>query len=360
MKNKVLILAPFPNERYKVDGMISRIKHIDNLLIDVERIYLYVSFFKNSNKVFFKEVNAEVYELNIFIHFASIIRLLFDSDRIYIHSIYQIRHIWYLIPFYKKHIYLDAHGIVPEEIKFFGGSTLNYYFMSFVERLIFKKDNLTVICVTNKMISHFRLKYKSFKGNYLLNNIFPSQLKDIKLDSELNSEFNSQITVIYSGSCAQWQQIDLMLSLIKMNLLYNYKFIILSTNVQEFLEHMKVKKIPFEKIEVKSVKPEELFSYYNLADYGFILRDNNIVNKVANPTKMIEYLSFGITPIVMNSDIGDYTTYGYEYITLDQFCSNSNLKKGKSLKNISIAKKMAEENLKIDLLNEFSREVKQW
>ena len=349
MSNNILILAPFPDHRYKLDGMISRIKHIDNIFNKIERTYLYVSFFKNKRKYFLKSGNVKIYELNLFFHFSSILKILFNSNKLYIHSIYQIRHIWFLIPFYKKQKYLDFHGVVPEEIKYFGKNILSYYFMTFIEKILFKSKNLTVICVTNKMIAHLKGKYKKFKGDFILYNIFPIHLLDIK-ENFINHDKEINTVFIYSGSCTLWQKTDLMLDAIKKNLRDNYTFIILTSNIAEFEIMIKEKNFPKDKIILKTVNPEDLFRYYEIADYGFLLRDNNIVNRVANPTKLIEYLSSGVTPIILNPNIGDYVENGYEYISIDQFTQTETLKKRKSKKNKMVAKKMLEDNSNVDLI----------
>ena len=92
------------------------------------------------------------------------------------------------------------------------------------------------------------------------------------------------------------------------------------------------------RIELKSVAPEELAEYYESAHYGFILRDDNVINTVANPTKMIEYLQYGIVPIVKSPNIGDFATYGYDYITYDSPLSE--LKPVKSPKNREVAREI--------------------
>jgi hypothetical protein len=241
--------------------------------------------------------------------------------------------------------------VVPEELRYFGENIFSYYHMNLVEKILFSTNYLTVICVTNKMISHLKNKYKKFRGEFILYNIFPNHLtnNNIKINSIINEKENNT-TFIYSGSCALWQKTDLMLDVIKENLCENYTFIILTSNIIEFEKSIKQKNIPKEKIILKTVNPEDLISYYENTDYGFLLRDDNIVNRVANPTKLIEYLASGITPIVLNPNIGDYIENGYEYISITELNPNRILQKYKSEKNRSVAQKILEDNLKIDLL----------
>lgn len=95
-------------------------------------------------------------------------------------------------------------------------------------------------------------------------------------------------------------------------------------------------------ISIKSVSPLELESYYKESHYGFILRDDILVNRVACPTKLIEYLGYGINPIILSEKIGDFEDFGYEHIRLDQF--NTALKAKKSTKNIDIFNQIKTQN----------------
>jgi hypothetical protein len=62
-----------------------------------------------------------------------------------------------------------------------------------------------------------------------------------------------------------------------------------------------------------------LVHHYARADLGFVLRSESIVNRVACPTKLIEYMRFGIVPIVISPKIGDFEDYGYQFVTLEEF-----------------------------------------
>lgn len=350
MKNKILFLAPFPNERYGMDGMISRIKAIDEHFVYEDRCYLYVSIRKNLKSYYAIHNNVEVYELNLFFHFFKIISILFSAESIYSHSIYMIRNIWFLMPFYQGKIVLDIHGVVPEEVRFFGGNRVSYIFMSLVEKIIFRKKNIIVVCVTNAMCNHFKKKYKKFKGKFLVFSIFPEHLIETasKIEGDNLKTDDNSITVLYSGGNALWQKVDLMLSVIEKNQAANIKYIILTKDIQEFRNKIEKRTINLDNLLLKSVSPHELSEYYKKADYGFILRDDNVVNKVANPTKLVEYLFYGIIPIVTSPSIGDYLDYGYEYLKLDDYNTMIAKPINKSYVNIAVAKKLLHSNKEIN------------
>jgi hypothetical protein len=349
MSKKLLFLGLSPDERYKMNGVVSRIKAVDSHFLNDTRTYLYVSLIKNIRKYHHCSNKLEVYELNFFFHFFTIAKILYSSNIVYAHSIHHIKNIWCIMLFYKGNLFLDAHGVVPEEVKYFEGNLLSFWYMSLIEKIVFAKRKLTVICVTKAMQDHFSNKYPNFKGKFILYNIFPVHFDNLFLVNNNKKQSNDKVTIIYTGGSALWQKIDLMLDVIEKNQTGNIEYIILTGDLKEFEYKISKRKINKQNIELKTVLPKELVNFYQKADFGFLLRDDNIVNQVASPTKMIEYLSFGIIPIVVTPNIGDYLSYSFEFLTIDKF--NTAIKKPdcKSAKNISIAQNLLNKNNEIDI-----------
>lgn len=351
MKQKILFLAPYPSEKYTSEGMFNRINAIDIQFKNERRTYLYVSLIKKFRKIHIIKDNLEIYELNILVHFFKIASMIFSSENIYSHSIHMLKYVWFLIIFFEKRIILDAHGAVPEEIELLEKKSFLYYFLLLTEKVIFSKKNILVICVTNRMKDHFKTKYPRFVGKFIIYSILPEQLynETPSLNLKINSNKNESIVVLYSGGTAGWQKINMMLQLIENNQLKNIEYIILTNEVEKFNQLIQNFKLPLDRITIKSVPQSELSDYYKIADYGFILRDNHIVNNVANPTKLVEYLFYGIIPIVLTPYIGDYSSYGFEFLSYEEF--NQDLKKPnfRSRKNMEVAKILMESNLKTDI-----------
>lgn len=344
--NKLLFFAPYPSDSNIKDGMISRIKAIDTIFKDVERSYLTVSLKRNIKSNQFIDGNVRVYELNFFLHFFKIIKLIFCSKNIYIHSIHMCRFLYIFFPFIKGVVTLDAHGVVPEEELFYQKKKITSFLMTLVESEVFRYASY-VICVTKAMESHFKDKYKKFNGEFIIYNILPSNLFN-NSNLEIQTSKN-KINVIYSGGISPWQNIGLMLQTIKDNQLNNIEYNILTGDLEGFKKEINKYDIDSNNITILSLHPSELFKFYNKADYAFILRDDVIVNNVANPTKMVEYLYYGIIPIVMSPRIGDYVTLGYEYLSVKDFNETLPKPKQKSKKNIQIANDILNNNNAIDL-----------
>lgn len=350
MKSDILFLAPYPTPENIKDGMVSRVNAIDSFFKDINRIYLRVSLSKNRKKKFFVDGKASVYELNAFIHIFLILRILFSCKKIYSHSIWGCWGIWPFLLFFRKAFILDAHGVVPEEIQLYYGKKLLGFVLNIIECVVFKKAKV-VICVTENMRKHFQQKHPHYKGKYLVYCIYPDSIKNIHIDT-MREEKNSgtYINVLYSGGIAPWQNIDLMLDVIKDTLAVNVKYTLLVSD-KDYVENLiKLKHIESNNIVVKSVLPEELYTYYAKADYAFILRDDNVVNHVANPTKLVEYMRFGIIPIVLSENIGDFSELGYEYVYIDEYKSNL-IKPLISQVNVKLINQILARNEEIDIKN---------
>ena len=72
-------------------------------------------------------------------------------------------------------------------------------------------------------------------------------------------------------------------------------------------------------VEIVSLPNNILMNELVGADYGFLLRDKSIINEVSCPTKLVEYLSCGVVPILDSAAIGDFLEMGMNYVRLSDF-----------------------------------------
>lgn len=344
---KLTIISKYPNSDEIKDGMMQRVVNIDDYLLDYDRTYLQISI-KNNFKHQKNIINSHLteYRLHFLKDYLKICKILKKSDVLYVHSIFNFLPLTpFLFLIKKKNIILDFHGVVPEELEY-----KNKKFKSFVYNIIEKiavRYSKHIIFVTESMKNYIANKhklnnYKPHVLNIYSKNVFRS-VNTIELDSLRNKyKINEDdVVFIYSGNTQKWQNIDLMLSCInKIKNVENYKFIILTGE----LEIMKNKLKEFSLLEknniiIDSVPPEELGKFYAIAHYGFVLRDDHILNSVANPTKIVEYMYYGIVPIVKSENLGDYKALGYEFIKCEDI--NSKMQQKKSIKNIEIIKSIS-------------------
>ncbi|MEG6612850.1 glycosyltransferase [Pseudoclostridium thermosuccinogenes] len=342
---QLIFIAFYPDENSIKEGMAQRVNSIDKIFKGQDRTYLQISFSKNIRKTTICcNDNFKIIKLNFFLHYIDIMKYFKNVEGVYIHSIYNYCKIMPFIKLLRKKtikIVLDVHGAVPEELEF-NKNYIRSKIYDYIEKHAFNNVNFAIF-VNNAMKNHFLSKHSYFKGQSLVYSIQGNDFSKLddniieNLKKSLNIRDND-IVFIYSGNSQKWQNIDLMFEKIKITDNENYKFIILSKEIDYFNKLIDKYGISRQNVILRTVEPSELSAYYEISNYGFILRDDHILNKVACPTKLVEYLYYGIIPIVKYEHIGDFKQYGYEYVKITDF--DSNFKQRKSDINRNIAKMM--------------------
>lgn len=307
----ILVIAPHHSTENQKDGMIQRIAHIDSLINSIPRTYLNISVRRFFSKKVIIEGLVTIYHLNLFIHFLQISRLIKKSNLIYIHSAYNA--LKACLFHTKAHIVFDAHGIVPEEL-IQEKKILPAILFSFAERRILHRCD-TLVCVSRNMLLHFTTKYSNHVNR---NEIILPILPRLEDSSEVNKALKAARTansVIYAGGTQSWQNVDKMLDAARTQSGMNYTF--LSGDLQSFKR--KLSRAGLSKVTCLSVTPEAVKEFYVTHEYGFILRDDLLVNQVACPTKLVEYLYWGVLPIVVTPRIGDFDADSLHSISLEDF-----------------------------------------
>ncbi len=126
--------------------------------------------------------------------------------------------------------------------------------------------------------------------------------------SKVNQNTDSEIIkVVYSGGTGPWQSFEKVVDLLDdlMKRQSNVEAVFL-TKENEVLGSF-LKKYPARSSR-KWVKHEEVAAIINQCDYGILLRENNITNKVASPVKFAEYLNAGLK-VLISPNIGDFSEF---------------------------------------------------
>lgn len=302
----IVVIGRYPDKTNERDGMVQRIKSIDDhVLSEKKRIYLEISF-----RSFWTPVkkhpceSIDVYKVNFFLHIPFIIRTLKKAKHIYVHSIYNAWKIIYYY-FFTHKIITDMHGVSVEELKM-AGEFVKAKRFNWVEKIVVKHSQKLVV-VTHAMGHYYKTKYgMEDNKKFLYISIFD--------DYSHNHTYNSKNTnkAIYSGGAQVWQCIPRLLQCIERTK-KKIQWTILSGDKDFFNKNIKDKN----NITIKSVKKEAVYSEYDRNTFGLVLRDDNIVNRVACPTKLVEYIQAGLIPVVKSPYIGDFNVLGYNYVKVE-------------------------------------------
>lgn len=315
----IIIFGNYPYPEYEKDGYFQRVKNIDSLFDAIDRIY--ISGIRIPDKLTWYDKpfpNVLVLNLNcVRDQLRWLVRLyliicLFRSRIIYFHSILAIRDrktkILLRLPGFTKII--DLHGAVPEEFEY-NNDIINQQKYNKIEKDAIKNANYIVV-VTNAMKKHLETKYDGIiRGEFILLPIFQEITEE-----NLNKAYKgNKPIIVYAGGLQKWQQVPKMLDAIRMTSnIYNYKFY--TPNPEIVLNIISNSHTRFDNVEVDCKQIKEIFQVYSECHFGFILREDIVVNHVACPTKLIEYLATGIIPIVDSENIGDFKDYGMHFVYL--------------------------------------------
>jgi len=146
--------------------------------------------------------------------------------------------------------------------------------------------------VSNAMLKYYRRKYCYRKNNWFIMPCF-NQLLNL---NAFTAEKYAKPSFVYAGSLDGWQCFDNTLEIYKKisHRVQGCSLTIL-TGAQDQARAI-LKRYGIE-AEVKYVTRDKIDKELSKYKYGFIIRQENPVNKVATPTKMNSYLANGIIPI---------------------------------------------------------------
>jgi len=303
------------------DGYFQRIQIVDRLFADRWRVYVESDELRGRN-VWFDRPEPKVLVLRIIgtKKRRMLVRLLallavIRSRKIYFHSVlrmYDNRFGRLLhLPFIQKAV--DIHGVVPEEFRMH-----NDFFSAVLyekeEKLAVGKAGI-VIVVTDAMRQYLQQKFRNaLKAKIVSFPIFPNFIPTLATRPQVDGK----PIVVYAGGLHKWQQVPKMIdAIIRTADRCRHRFYCPEPQLVKDMLPPSVAAV----VTVEAKTHAELMSLYPECHYGFILREDIIVNRAACPTKLVEYLAMGIVPIVDSEDVGDFKSLGMRSVRLDDFLS---------------------------------------
>lgn len=211
----------------------------------------------------------------------------------------------------------DARGVEPEEYLYslYLQSSNSRKDLTKKKREIFRKLKRReehviryadgVLCVSSELKKHLLKTYNIQEKRV---NIVPCGIDETvyflneKIRDLVRKEMGlrNKLVFIYSGSMHPRQMARAMLKFFKefYRLDKEAFFLILTSEVEKVEKLLQYELVSQENYRALSVEHSKVPLYLNAADIGILLRENNIVNRVACPTKFAEYIACGLYTIV--------------------------------------------------------------
>jgi hypothetical protein len=311
----ILIVAPCPVGANVVEGWMGRIRAVDAIFGDRPRIYV-DPYTRPAEGPAAPRRHGELvteYRLDPLdeTHAALLETLILRARFVYVHTMHLGR---YLLPYYPTgKIVTDVHGIVPEEERMLG-SPANGDFYEGVERVIMMHSRVMVV-VTEAMKDHLLAKHPDCPSEFIVLPI--AELAATTAFERRKRHEGERCRALYAGGTQVWQNIGLMLETAEKAAAFcDFEFL---SHQHETIRSLAAGTSVEKNALFTVCGKDELLEHYVNADFGFVLRDDTAVNRVSCPTKLSEYLWFGLIPIVKTAAIGDFVKYGYAYLTYEGF-----------------------------------------
>ena len=313
----IVFFGGYPYLERQSDGYFQRIQHVDGLFSDRWRVYVESDelpgrshwFDRPQPKVLVLRIQGGTLRRTLVGALA--LTAILRCRKIYFHSVLRMHdnRLGRLMHVPGLTKVIDIHGVVPEEFRFH-----NDFYSAVLyereERLAVRKSDM-VIAISEAMQNYLHQKYrKDLRGQVAIFPMFPNVAPTLASREYVDGK----PVVVYAGGLHKWQQVPKMIDAITRTVsICAHRFYCANPDAVRGMLPESVRM----QVIVDSKSHEELIDLYAECHYGFILREDIVVNHVACPTKLVEYLAMGIIPVVDCENIGDFKAMGMQFVTLN-------------------------------------------
>lgn len=195
-----------------------------------------------------------------------------------------------------KNIIIWIQGVVPEEAIMKGYGKYRYIIHSALEYLTIRKAKLLFMC-SQTMENHYEKKYKlSLSHKTFIMPCF-NEINVNNSDFERTNKYKNN-TFLYIGTLNVWQCFEEIVQVYKIveEKMHGKCCLYIYTPDKEEAYDI-IQKYQVKNYRIDYLPANELGEKIGLFKYGFVLRKNNTVNRVATPTKLSNYIAHGVIPI---------------------------------------------------------------
>jgi glycosyltransferase involved in cell wall biosynthesis len=207
--------------------------------------------------------------------------------------------------FVKDKLVMDFRGLLSSESYFKNQSTVRFLFFRLLEKYTVLRAK-RIQAVSKTLLEVLKVKNGSVVPSCVRLDSFFFSGSDRELIRKKFGIGTDIFVVTYLGGLSVWQETDLVIrsvsEFIKKNTSAYFFFFTKDTALAR--QKLEDGGIDLSRVLLKSLSRSEVSQHLSASDIGIILRRNNIVNRVASPIKVAEYLATGNMVLTTNY-VGD-------------------------------------------------------
>lgn len=320
--------------------------HVTRILSELEQLklknisvsvlsFLHVRYWKNKAGVLDYTEAIKNLGYNVFI-----VPVFPDKQNALLYKAVDQYRLWFLRRFVRKHsvLILHCHGpqatylaacairdsLIPIVYDMHGISSAEQLSKWGVHSPAMKRLEITekaaisgcraVISVSNGLQNYWQNRYPDVSPqSYVIPCAVDSHLFSFRLDARdaLREKWNVSIedpVFAYLGSAVYYQRIDKVFGIFKymLSAFSKAKLLIISpqSDISLIKKIMKEIGVNLESVIIISLGHDEVPEYLSAADFGFLIRDDLLLNNTSSPTKFGEYLGCGV-PVITSPNVID-------------------------------------------------------
>jgi hypothetical protein len=209
---------------------------------------------------------------------------------------------------FEKVIY-DGRAAVKAEVEEYnvtGSKDLDKLFIQMEQKAV--SNSNFKIAVSQKLIEYWNVDL-GIKVSDSDSVVIPCTLSSAGNDAVGVKEPNF-VKVVYSGGTGAWQSFEKVVHLFRtaLSVQPNLKVLFLTKS------NASIEKLEMEfpdRVSRKWLNHQEVLPALVSCDYGILIRDQAVTNKVASPVKFAEYLNAGLK-VLISPEIGDFSDFAAE------------------------------------------------
>mgnify|MGYP000005627279 CR=1 FL=1 len=137
--------------------------------------------------------------------------------------------------------------------------------------------------------------------------VIPCTISSLAKIETSSNDRKETVKLVYAGGTGAWQSFDTVTELLDKALHVQSDLEVLFLSKPHKSIEALIQKFP-NRVKCKWVGHNEVFGLLQSCDYGILIRDQKITNKVASPVKFAEYLNAGLK-VLISEELGDFTDF---------------------------------------------------